>query len=89
MSIRPVGERVLIKPIKTEEKTSSGIILSGSSEKDMPNMGVIVAIGKIENFSEIKVGDKIVHSKFSGIEVKDDGDNYIILNLDDILAVVE
>ena len=89
MNIKPIGERVLIKLVKMEEKTASGIILPGAGDKERPNMAEVIAIGKGEKLEDIKVGEKVVYSKFSGTEIKDGDEKYLILNIDDVLAVVE
>lgn len=89
MKIRPIGERVLVKPVKVEEKTASGIILPGAGEKERPNIAEIIAVGKGEKLEDIKVGERVVYSKFSGTEIKDGEEKYIILNIEDVLAVIE
>lgn len=90
MNIRPIGERVLIKPIKKEEKTKSGILLSSkSSNTDTKNEAEVVALGKGEKLEGIKVGDKVIFNKFSGNEIEDGDIKYLIVNADDILAVIE
>ena len=89
MKIRPIGERVLVKPVKVEEKTASGIILPGAGDKERPNMAEVIAIGKGEKLEDIKVGEKVVYSKFSGTEIKDGDEKYLVLNIEDILAIVE
>ena len=90
MNIRPIGERVLIKPIKKEEKTKSGILLSSkSSNTDTKNEAEVVALGKGEKLEGIKVGDKVIFNKFSGNEIEDGNIKYLIVNADDILAVIE
>ena len=90
MNIRPIGERVLIKPIKKEEKTKSGILLSSkSSNTDTKNQAEVVALGKGEKLEGIKVGDKVIFNKFSGNEIEDGDIKYLIVNADDILAVIE
>lgn len=93
--IKPLNDRVLIKMIEAEETTKSGIILSsGSQEK--PQIAEVVEIGpggidengkKIE--MQVKKGDKVITSKYSGTEVKYEGVDYIIVKQSDILAVVE
>jgi chaperonin GroES len=93
--IKPLGDRVLIKMVEAEETTKSGIILSsGSQEK--PQIAEIVAVGpggvdedgkKIE--MQVKVGEKVITSKYSGTEVKYEGTEYIIVKQSDILAIVE
>lgn len=89
MNIRPIGERVLIKLVKVEEKTASGIILPGTGDKEKPNLGEVVAVGKGEKLSDIKVGEKVVYAKFSRTEIKDGEEKYLILNIEDVLAVIE
>ena len=89
MKIRPIGERVLIKPIKEEEKTASGLILPGSSDKEKPNLGIVIAVVKGEKVEGIKEKQTIVYNKYSGTEIKDGEEKYIILNGEDVLAVVE
>ncbi|ACD22810.1 MULTISPECIES: co-chaperone GroES [Clostridium] len=94
MRIKPLGNRVVIKKLEAEEKTKSGIVLTGSA-KEVPQEAEVVAVGpgsivdgtKIE--MEVKVGDKVLYSKYSGTEVKLDGEEYMILKQDDILAIVE
>ena len=90
MNIKPIGERVLLKPIKKEEKTKSGILLSSkSSNTDTQNQAEVIALGKSEKLEGIKVGDKVVFNKFSGNEIEDGDIKYLIVNADDILAVIE
>ena len=90
MNIKPIGERVLLKPIKKEEKTKSGILLSSkSSNTDTKNEAEVVALGKGEKLEGIKVGDKVIFNNFSGNEIEDGNIKYLIVNADDILAVIE
>ena len=90
MNIKPIGERVLLKPIKKEEKTKSGILLSSkSSNTDTQNQAEVIALGKGEKVDGIKVGDKVIFNKFSGNEIEDGDIKYLIVNADDILAVIE
>ena len=90
MNIKPIGERVLLRPIKKEEKTKSGILLSSkSSNTDTKNEAEVVALGKGEKLEGIKVGDKVIFNKFSGNEIEDGDIKYLIVNADDILAVIE
>lgn len=94
MSIRPLGDRVVIKRIETEEVTKGGIVLTGSA-KEKPQEAVVVAVGPggichgKEIKMEVKIGDKVLFSKFAGTEVKHEGQEYIILKQEDLLAVVE
>lgn len=89
MNIKPIGERVLLKPIKLEEKTASGIILANNSTNDGANTAEVIAIGNLEKYSEIKVGNKVIYSKFSGTEVKNNDEKYLLVNAEDILAIID
>jgi len=94
MNIRPLGDRVVIKKLEAEETTKSGIILTGSA-KEKPQEAEVVAVGPggfvdgKEVRMEVKVGDRVLFSKYSGTEVKINGEEYTILKQADILAVVE
>ncbi len=94
MSIKPLADRVVIKMVEAEETTKSGIILAGSA-KEKPQMAEVVAVGPGGNVDGkeitmyIKVGDKVLTSKYSGTEFKLDGTEYTIVRQSDILAVVE
>ena len=94
MNIKPLGDRVVIKMLESEETTKGGIILAGSA-KEKPHMAEVLAIGPgaVEDGKvvpmEVKVGDKVLMSKYAGTEVKIDGNEYIILSQKDILAIVE
>ena len=93
MNLRPLGDRVVIKKVEVEEKTKSGIVLP-SSAKEQPQMAEVVAIGSEilndeKKKDQIKVGDKVIFSKYSGTEVKVDEEELTVLKLSDILAVVE
>lgn len=95
--IRPIDERVLIKPMKEEEKKVGSIIIPDTAAKERPQMGEIVALGddievadrKQKKMSEVlKVGDKIVYARYGGTEVKIDNEEFLIVSRNDILAVV-
>jgi len=94
MRIRPLGDRVVIKRIEAEETTKSGIVLPGTA-KEKPQEAEVVAVGPggvvdgKEIKMEVKVGDKVLFSKYAGTEVKIDGEECTILRQDDILAIVE
>lgn len=95
MNIRPLADRVVIKRLEAEEKTKSGIVLAGSA-KEKPQEAEVIAVGPggvtidgKEIKMEVKVGDKVLISKYSGTEVKVDKEEYIIVKQEDILAVVE
>ncbi|WP_027634585.1 co-chaperone GroES [Clostridium hydrogeniformans] len=88
--IRPLGDRVVIKRLEAEEVTKGGIILTGNA-KEKPQEAEVVAVGPgTEKVTmEVKVGDKVLFSKYAGTEVKVAADEYIIVKQEDILAVVE
>jgi chaperonin GroES len=95
MTIKPLADRVVIKMTEAEDTTKSGIILAGSA-KEKPQVAEIVAVGegKYDDNGKlipmtVKVGDKVLTSKYSGTEVKVDGEEYTILRQEDILAIVE
>ena len=94
MNIKPLGDRVVIKKLEAEETTKSGIVLTGSA-KERPQEAEVVAVdpGAMVDGNrvamEVKVGDKVLYSKYAGTEVKVDGEEYTILKQEDILAVVE
>lgn len=94
MAIKPLQNRVVLKNLDAEETTKGGIILTGTA-KEKPQTAEVVAVGpgaqvdgKIVPMT-VKVGDKVIISKYSGTEVKLDGNEYIIVKEDDILAIVE
>lgn len=94
MTIKPLTDRVVIKAEASEETTKSGIVLTASSQ-EKPQFATVVAVGEggIVDGKEVKmyvkVGDKVITSKYSGTEVKLDGEEYTIVRQNDILAVVE
>jgi len=94
MIVKPLGDRVVIKNVETEETTKSGILLTGTA-KEKPQMAEVLAVGPggvvdgKEVVMNVKVGDKVIYSKYAGTEVKIDGENLIIVRQSDILATVE
>ncbi len=94
MTIKPLGDRVVIKMVETEETTKSGIVLPGSA-KEKPQYAEVVAVGPggvvdgKEIVMEVKVGDKVLLSKYAGTEVKLDGVEYTILRQNEILAKLD
>jgi chaperonin GroES len=94
MNIKPLGDRVVIKAIESQETTKSGIVLPGSA-KEKPMQGEVLAVGSGELIEgvrvplELKVGDKIIYSKYAGTEVKIDENEYLILRQNDVLAIIE
>lgn len=95
MRVRPLDNRVLVKPIEQEEKTAGGIILPDTA-KEKPQEGVVVAVGEgrlLKNGERqpmsVKVNDVVIFSKYAGTEIKIGGEDYIILDEDSILAIKE
>ena len=95
MKLRPLGDRILVKRIKEEEKTKGGIIIPDTA-KEKPQEGKVVAVGKGKVADdgklvppEVRAGDKILFGKYSGSEIKLEGDDLIVLREDDILGVIE
>jgi chaperonin GroES len=95
MAIRPLGDRILVKRIKEEEKTKGGIIIPDTA-KEKPQEGKVVAVGKGKKTEDgkvialdVKAGDKILFGKYSGSEIKLEGEEHLILREDDILGVLE
>ena len=94
MKLKPLADRVVIKMVEAEEKTKSGLILTGSA-KEKPEVAEVIAVGPggtvdgKEVKMTVKKGDKVITSKYSGTEVKMDGVEYNIVRQSDILAIVE
>lgn len=95
MPLKPLADRVVLKPIQAEEKTKGGIVLPDTA-KDKPQEGEVIAVGPgriLDNGTkltpEVKVGDRVIYSKYSGTEVKVDGEEYLIIRESDILAIKE
>ena len=94
MTVKPLGDRVVIKNVEAEETTKGGLILT-SAAKEKPQMAEVLAVGPggmvdgKEVTMQVSVGQKVIYSKYAGTEVKIDGDELIIVRQSDILAVVE
>lgn len=91
MNLKPLGDRIVVKPVTQEEVTKSGIVLPDTVEKEKKEEGEIVAIGdgeKIKKFN-LKVGDKVIFGKYAGDEVKLEDVEYKVLKDEDVLAVIE
>ncbi len=94
MNLKPLADRVVVKVLEAEEKTASGIVLPDKA-KEKPQEGEVKAVGTgkvLDNGTklemEVKVGDKIIFSRYAGTEVKVNGEEYLILRQDDILALM-
>ena len=95
LNIKPIGDRVVVEAAAAEEKTASGIIIPDTA-KEKPQEGRVIAIGSgkmLDNGTkvplEVQVGQKVIFSKYAGTEVKIDGEEMMILNERDVLAIVE
>ena len=95
MKIRPLQDRVIVKRLEEEAKTKGGIIIPDAA-KEKPQQGKVIAVGKGKVADDgklikldVKVGDKILFSKYGGSEIKIDGDELLIMREDDILGIVE
>jgi len=93
--LKPLADRIVVKPTTAEEVTKGGIVLPDSA-KERPQEGEVIAVGPGKTTDEgkliameVKVGDKIIYSKYGGTEVKIGGDEYIVLRQDDVLAMVQ
>ena len=94
MKLKPLSDRVILKAVEAEETTKSGIILTGAA-KEKPEVAEVISVGPgglvdgKEVLMTVKAGDKVITSKYSGTEVKVDGEEYTIVRQNDILAIVE
>jgi chaperonin GroES len=94
MTLKPLSDRVILKPVEAEETTKGGIILAAAAQ-EKPEVAEVVAVGPggvvdgNEVVMTVKVGQKVIAGKYSGTNVKVDGEEYIIVRQNDILAVVE
>ncbi len=93
--LKPLADRIVVKPTKAEEMTKGGIVLPDTA-KERPQEGEVLAVGPgktMENGKvvpmEVKVGDKIIYSKYGGTEVKIGSEEYVVLRQDDVLAIVQ
>lgn len=94
MTLKPLGDKVVLKQLEAEETTKSGIVLPGQS-KEKPQQAEVIAVGPggvvdgKEVTMQVKVGDKVIYSKYAGTEVKLGDDEYIVVKQNDIVAIVE
>lgn len=93
MKLSPIGERIVIRKLEKEETTASGIILPASAQEQPQYAEVTAVSDKISNNEDYKdavaVGDKVIYSKYAGTEVKLEGEDYIVIKIEDVLAVVQ
>ena len=95
MNIKPLGDKVVVKPAKAEEKTESGIILPGSAQ-EKPHQVTVVAVGPGARDDkgnhiplDVKEGDRVIYGKFGGVDLKYDNEEYVVLSEKDILVVLD
>jgi len=96
MKVKPLHDRVLVKPFEEEEEKTSGGIIIPDTAKEKPQKGEVVAVGDgriLDNGEKVpmcvKVGDKILYGKYAGTEVKIEGEKYLVMREDDIYAIIE
>ncbi|EFV02187.1 chaperonin GroS [Pseudoramibacter alactolyticus ATCC 23263] len=94
MKLRPLGDKLVVKVKEEEAKTSSGIVLPDSAQ-EKPQQGEVIAVGSGEVIDgkkvplDVRVGDQVIYSKYSGNEVKVEGEQFLIIKQSDVLAIVE
>ena len=95
MNIQPLGDRILIKPLEAEDKTKGGIVLPDTA-KEKPQEGKVVAVGKGRTLEsgkvealEVKVDDIVLYGKYSGTEITKEGEEYLFVKEEDILAIIK
>ena len=84
MALKPVADRVIVKYFETEDKTASGIVLPDSS-KEKTQQAEVIAVGS----GKIVDGDRVIYGKYTGTEIKYEGEKYLVINADDIIAIVK
>lgn len=95
MSIKPLEDKVVVKPVVETEKTSASGLIISTLEKEKPTEGIVVAVGNGATFADgskmtidLKIGDKVIYSKYSGTEIQHDNEDLVILPYRDIFAVI-
>jgi len=88
MKIKPLGNRVLLKTEKEEEKTKGGLFIPETAQEKTQS-GVVIEIGDDKDAITVKKGDKVMYDKYAGTTLKVDGEDHLIIRIDDIIAVVE
>lgn len=87
MTVKPLGDRILVKMEKEEEKTSSGLYIPETAQ-EKTQVGVVVAVGDDDDEIKVKSGDRVMYDKYSGTTIKIDSEDHLILSMGDVLAVV-
>ena len=88
MKVKPLGDRVLVKPDAVETKTAGGIIIPDTAQ-EKTQRGVVVAVGDDKEKIKVSVGQKVIHDKYAGTQIQLDGVDHLILKSNDLVAVVE
>lgn len=95
MKVQPLGDRILVEPMEAEEKTKGGIVIPDTA-KEKPQQGKVAAVGQGKTLEtgevkslEVKTGDKVLYGKYAGTEVTVEGEEYLIIREDDILAIIK
>ena len=96
MNLRPIGDHVIVKPLSAEETSAAGIIIPDTVDKERSERGEVIAIGPgrpLENGQrgpmDVKVGDKVVFKKYAPDEIKIEKEEYLVIRIDDVMAVIE
>ncbi len=87
MAVKPLGDRVLLKVLMAEEKTSGGIYIPATAQEKTQE-GLVIAVGDSEDIT-VKVKDKVIYDKYAGTQIKIDGEEHLIVKIDDVIAVIE
>jgi len=96
MTLKPLGDHIIVKPLTNEEVTKAGIVLPDTVDKDRPERGEVIAVGPgrvLDNGSrgpmDIAVGQKVVFKKYAPEEIKIDGQNFLVINSSEVIAIIE
>ncbi|MFH0969585.1 MAG: co-chaperone GroES [Patescibacteria group bacterium] len=87
LTVKPLGENVLIKPEKSDKKTDSGIFLPENASEEKPQQGKVIEVGDSKEI-KVKKNQKVIFNRYSGTEVKIEGEEYLIVKNEDVLAVI-
>ncbi|MGM0372829.1 MAG: co-chaperone GroES [Chloroflexota bacterium] len=87
IGIKPLGDRVVLQPVEEESKTEAGIYIPDTA-KEKPQTGIVVAVGDDEEYITVEVGDKVLFPKYTGTEISYASEDYIIMDFEDLLAVL-
>lgn len=88
VTVTPLGDRVLVAPLKAEEKSPAGIIIPDTASKEKPKEGTVLAVGTLEKVTDVKKGDRVLFSDYGYEEIKVDGTEYYLIESKNILAKI-